>query len=105
MSVTTPRPAFAWLGVPGRLKEELAAVGVLPAEIDTVVLTHVHDDHIGGSMAPDGTAAFPNARYFLQHADRDQQLRWAAEDEEDRAIWETLLAPLEADGRLDLVER
>ena len=97
-------PAFAWLGVPGRLKEALAGVGVLPTEIDTVVLTHVHDDHIGGNVAPDGAAAFPNARYVLQHADRDQQLSWAEEDEEDRAIWESSLAPIEAYGRLDLVD-
>lgn len=97
-------PAFAWFRASGRLEEALGAAGAVPREIETVVLTHVHDDHVGGTVTPSGTAAFPNARYMLQRADRDQQLRWAAEDEEDRAIWETLLAPLEADGRLELVD-
>jgi glyoxylase-like metal-dependent hydrolase (beta-lactamase superfamily II) len=97
-------PAFAWVGIPGRMQEELATAGVRPTEVDTVVLTHVHDDHIGGTVTPQGAPAFPNARYVLQRADRDQQLRWAAEDEEDRAIWETLLAPLVAGGRLELVD-
>ena len=40
----------------------LTAAGVTPDQIDVVVLTHMHPDHIGG-MAAGGTATFPNARY------------------------------------------
>jgi glyoxylase-like metal-dependent hydrolase (beta-lactamase superfamily II) len=40
----------------------LTAAGIAPEQIDVVVLTHMHPDHIGG-MAKDGTPTFANARY------------------------------------------
>jgi glyoxylase-like metal-dependent hydrolase (beta-lactamase superfamily II) len=40
----------------------LTAAGVAADQIDVVVLTHMHPDHIGG-MAANGAATFPNARY------------------------------------------
>ena len=40
-------PGADWIGTPGRLPEELAAAGVGPDEVDLVVLTHLHLDHIG----------------------------------------------------------
>ena len=43
----------------------LAAAGIAPDQIDTVVLTHMHGDHIGGLIAADGvTPTFANARYL-----------------------------------------
>lgn len=45
------------------VEERLASLGVKPAEIDTVVLTHCHWDHIGG------LALFPNARVYCQRAE------------------------------------
>lgn len=42
----------------------LAAAGIAPEAVDTVVLTHMHGDHIGGLMGADGTTpTFANARY------------------------------------------
>lgn len=42
----------------------MAAAGLSPEQVDVVVLTHMHGDHIGGLMGADGTTpAFPNARY------------------------------------------
>ncbi|MDR0660950.1 MAG: MBL fold metallo-hydrolase [Prevotellaceae bacterium] len=43
-----------------KLLENLASVGVSPEDIDQVLLTHMHRDHIGGLLL-DGKAAFPNA--------------------------------------------
>ncbi|MCT4611170.1 MAG: MBL fold metallo-hydrolase [Pelagimonas sp.] len=40
----------------------LAAAGYTPDQVDVVVITHMHGDHIGGLMN-DGAATFPNARY------------------------------------------
>ncbi len=41
----------------------LAAAGITPDQIDTVVLTHMHGDHIGGMTTEDGSVTFANARY------------------------------------------
>ena len=46
--------------------EALNAVGVAPASIDYVVLTHLHYDHAGGMIDATGRPAFPNARYVVQ---------------------------------------
>jgi glyoxylase-like metal-dependent hydrolase (beta-lactamase superfamily II) len=46
--------------------EALRAVGEDPASIDFVVVTHLHYDHAGGMLGPDGRPAFPNARYVVQ---------------------------------------
>jgi glyoxylase-like metal-dependent hydrolase (beta-lactamase superfamily II) len=49
--VAPGRPGATWIGTPGRLPTELAAVGVEPNEIDLVVLTHLHLDHVGWNLA------------------------------------------------------
>ncbi|SDL10154.1 Glyoxylase, beta-lactamase superfamily II [Nonomuraea jiangxiensis] len=63
-------PASSWAPVPGVLTGELAAAGVTPAEIGTVVLTHLHSDHASGAVA-DGAPVFENARYVVQQAELD----------------------------------
>jgi glyoxylase-like metal-dependent hydrolase (beta-lactamase superfamily II) len=91
-----------WLGVGGRLPEELAALGVEPADVDDVVLTHVHSDHTGWSTmaSPDGwVARFPDARYHLHGADVEL-LRSSLDEDEVREFAE-VIAPLEATGQLD----
>jgi glyoxylase-like metal-dependent hydrolase (beta-lactamase superfamily II) len=52
------------------LLESLAAIGVAPADIDVIVLSHLHFDHAGGLLQPwtEGQApalAFPNAHYVV----------------------------------------
>ena len=53
----------------GRLADGLQAAGVAPNEIGLVLLTHMHPDHIGGLLGPDGTARFPRARVLVPSAD------------------------------------
>ncbi|MEU8921984.1 MBL fold metallo-hydrolase [Kitasatospora sp. NPDC048545] len=51
----------------------LAAAGVRPEEVDVVVNTHLHADHVGwNTTEEDGTwvPTFPNAEYYLPAADR-----------------------------------
>ncbi len=55
--------------VPGRIDEELGALGVSPDEVAHVVLTHLHADHSGGACLPDGRPRFPNARYHVHPQD------------------------------------
>lgn len=49
----------------GRLRQNLRTLGIEPAAIDVVILTHAHPDHIGGNLDADGAPAFPRARYVL----------------------------------------
>jgi glyoxylase-like metal-dependent hydrolase (beta-lactamase superfamily II) len=55
----------------GKLLDNLAAVGVAAAEIDTIVLTHGHADHIGGASDSAGAPIFPNARYVMWQSEWD----------------------------------
>jgi len=61
--------AASWAPVPGHLPEELAAAGIDRADVDTVVLSHLHTDHIGWAIV--GTPYFPNATYLIQRADAE----------------------------------
>ncbi len=49
----------------GKLMPNLSAAGITAAQIDTVILTHGHPDHIGGNLDNEGKPAFPNARYVM----------------------------------------
>ena len=55
------------------LVENLAAEGIVPEQIDVVVLTHLHFDHVGGCtrLGEDGgiVPEFPRARHFVQRAE------------------------------------
>jgi len=52
------------------LLDRLAELGVAPAEVDAVLLTHFHGDHVGWNVLRDaGPITFPNATYFLHEAD------------------------------------
>jgi glyoxylase-like metal-dependent hydrolase (beta-lactamase superfamily II) len=60
-------------GDPTRLEDAIRAAGFTPDDIDLVVLTHLHFDHVGGAtrLMPDGTLApaFPRARHIVQRGE------------------------------------
>jgi glyoxylase-like metal-dependent hydrolase (beta-lactamase superfamily II) len=58
------RPEGGWLAA------QLAPAGFKPEQIDVVVLSHGHPDHIGGVME-NGEPLFPNARYVTGAVDYD----------------------------------
>ena len=98
--------------------DRLAAVGVAPDEVDTVINTHIHYDHVGwntmlrnGSFVP----TFPNATYLVPQADYDYfhpdnaHLMRAPETEDERLrfagirlVFDDSIAPLEQTGQLRL---
>jgi len=55
----------------GELLQNLEKAGVKATEVDTVLLTHGHPDHIGGAINAEGRPAFPNARYVMWKAEWD----------------------------------
>ena len=66
----------------GRLPGNLVKAGIDLAEIDKVVITHAHPDHIGGLLNPDGIPTYPNARVYTMESEWDF---WLAEDALDEA--------------------
>jgi glyoxylase-like metal-dependent hydrolase (beta-lactamase superfamily II) len=55
----------------GRMPRNLAAAGIDPDTIDTVIITHLHPDHVNGLLAPDNLIAFRNASVLVNGADYD----------------------------------
>jgi glyoxylase-like metal-dependent hydrolase (beta-lactamase superfamily II) len=55
----------------GKLLASLKASGIDPRDIDAVVATHGHGDHVWGIIGDDGTPHFPNAQIYISQADFD----------------------------------
>ena len=90
-------PASSWAPVPGHLPDSLREAGVAPSDIDIVVLSHLHTDHIGWAVT-DLAPHFPNARYVLQRAELE------AIDDINPSLADRLIAPLQSAERLELAD-
>ena len=51
----------------GQLIKNLAELGIAPEDIDTILLTHSHPDHIGGLITPQGNAVFSRAELLVSN--------------------------------------
>ena len=81
----------------GFLRERLADAGYAPEDVDVVVFTHVHPDHIGG-LFEDDAFAFPNAELVIG---REEFFAWKSGEAippqraENREMFLKTVAPLE----------
>jgi len=55
----------------GRLVDSLRNAGYAPEQVDRVLVTHLHSDHVGGLTSRDGKRVFPNADVFVSKAESD----------------------------------
>ena len=55
----------------GYILQNMKAAGYDPAQVDTVVITHLHPDHVGGVADADGKQVFPKARIMVAKEDSD----------------------------------
>jgi glyoxylase-like metal-dependent hydrolase (beta-lactamase superfamily II) len=62
-------------------------LGVDPRDVDAVLITHMHGDHIGG-LQKDGAALFPKARVYVAQQERDYWI-----DSQNNAGAKAALAP------------
>src|SRR5882757_10325583 len=62
-----------WIGggALGHLASNLQSAGYTPAEVDLVLVTHLHSDHVGGLTTQDGNRVFPNAEIYVAKAESD----------------------------------
>jgi glyoxylase-like metal-dependent hydrolase (beta-lactamase superfamily II) len=58
-------------GAFGRLAGSLRSAGYAPDDVNVVLVTHLHSDHIGGLTTEDGKRVFPNADVYVAKAESD----------------------------------
>ncbi len=58
-------------GAFGRVADSLRSAGYSPEQVDVVLVTHLHSDHIGGLTTKDGNRVFPNADVYVSKIESD----------------------------------
>lgn len=61
-------------GLGRKLFDNLQSLGVSPEQVDVVLITHMHGDHIGG-MLKDGKVMFPNAEVYIAQPEHDYWMK------------------------------
>ncbi|MCL2589639.1 MAG: MBL fold metallo-hydrolase [Betaproteobacteria bacterium] len=64
---------------PGKLPETLVSLGIKPEDVDFVLLTHMHMDHIGGLLREE-KRAFPKAKVLVSKPELESWLTLAEKD-------------------------
>ncbi len=97
-----------------RWLDELRATGTSPDDVDIVICTHLHADHVGWNttLVDDRWApTFPNARYLFVAEEFAWTRDWVADHGDDdspvarsrRSAWAQSIRPVVAAGLVDLV--
>src|SRR5204863_7421810 len=69
-------------GATGQLLPNMAAAGIDPKAIDTVIISHYHGDHVNGLLTADNSLAFPNAEILVPASEHNF---WMDDGEMSRA--------------------
>ena len=88
----------------GDMINQLKIFGVNPEDVDLVLITHMHIDHVGWNIDYSGSEpkpTFPNARYLAPQLDWDHFTK--PEFAKDAPWVEENILPLEKMGLLDLI--
>jgi glyoxylase-like metal-dependent hydrolase (beta-lactamase superfamily II) len=89
---------------PSDLPASLAAAGYAVEDIDTVICTHLHFDHVGWNTRLEGgkwVVTFPNARYLIG---RDEWAHWQVTDGAYSNNLSDTISPVIDAGAVDFVE-
>lgn len=69
-------------GAIGQFQTNLGAAGIDPKNVDTVVISHFHGDHINGLLTADNKPAYPNAEVLVPAA---EWAFWMSDDNMNKA--------------------
>ena len=103
--MTTKEQTIFGLAPSEGILHSLATHGVAPAEINTVLLTHLHMDHVGGASHVEDdepVISFPNARYVAQRREWEDAIHNYSHMRASYRL-ENLL-PIQRSGRLELLD-
>jgi glyoxylase-like metal-dependent hydrolase (beta-lactamase superfamily II) len=87
--------------VVGKTPDALATLGVDRDSIEMVIQTHMHFDHIGGTLSPDGAAVYPNARHVYHAA---EWAHWSVSEGPRGEAARSIVEPLLDAGLVDFID-
>lgn len=89
----------------GQLAATLAMLGITPEQVDRVIVTHFHPDHIGG-LTTDGVPAFPDAEVLFPKIELDFLNKGPTGTPLDQFIElaNTILQPIKDAGQLSVYD-
>lgn len=92
----------------GHLPEKLTEAGIAPEDIDIVIATHLHIDHVGWNTVPgdDGSVArifFPRARFLFQQREWDHWMQPEFTSQPNNAHLRECVQPVMDSGHVDLI--
>ncbi len=66
----------------GKLLHSMKMAGIDPTHIDTIVISHAHPDHIGGTLDGEGKPVYSEASYYIS---KEEWRFWFSEDSREKA--------------------
>ncbi len=87
------------------LLKSLKTLGIAPDEIDVVINTHLHFDHVGGNTRESTgelACTFPKAKYVIQRGEWEDAIN--PNDRTKGSYLEENFLPVEKSGQLELID-